>query len=175
MNDKRRLREMYAARREAAHCAERDGAIARAVLERYCAAERFFVYISVRSEVETDRLIAALLAAGKQVCVPRIEEGRMLAVPYAKLVRGAYGIPAPEGGEDMPCDVALTPLLAFDEEGYRLGYGGGFYDAYFARRPEALRVGLAYCAQRADRLPREAWDLPLHAVVTEKGIFRPDT
>ena len=99
----------------------------------------------------------------------------MLAVPYAKLVRGAFGIPAPEGGEDTPCDVALTPLLAFDDEGYRLGYGGGFYDAYFARRPETLRVGLAYCAQRADRLPHEEWDVPLHAVVTEEGIFRPGT
>lgn len=175
MNDKRRLRETYAARREAAHCISHDEAIARTVLERYRAAQRFFVYISVRSEVATDRLIAALLEAGKEVCVPRIEAGRMLAVPYAKLVRGAFGIPAPEGGEDMPCDVALTPLLAFDNEGYRLGYGGGFYDAYFARRPETMRVGLAYCAQRADRLPHEEWDVPLHAVVTEEGIFRPGT
>ena len=89
-------------------------------------------------------------------------------VPYAKLERGAFGIPAPRGGEDTVCDVALTPLLAADRTGVRLGYGGGYYDAYFAKRPQTLRVGLAYEAQLTQSLPREAWDLPLQAVVTER-------
>ena len=53
----------------------------------------------------------------------------------------------PPHGEDKPCEVALTPLLAYDERGHRLGYGGGYYDAYFAARPEILRVGLAYAGQ----------------------------
>ena len=62
------------------------------------------------------------------------------------------------------------PLLAVDKCGVRLGYGGGFYDAYFARNPKTLRVGLAYDVQRTQMLPREACDMPLEAVVTETGV-----
>ena len=115
MTDKRALRAHFLYLREKAKSAEKDEAITENLMRSpYFAAERFFVYCSVRSEVATDKLIAALLAAGKQVCVPRIEGGVMLAVPYAKLERGAFGIPAPRGGEDTVCDVALTPLLAAD-------------------------------------------------------------
>ena len=173
MNDKCLLRQRYSALRAAAKCAEYDETIAKLVLETYAEAESFFVYVAVRSEVATDRLISRLLAAGKQVCVPRLEEKNMLAVPYGTLYPGAYGIPAPVGGTDMACDVTLTPLLAFDRSGTRLGYGGGYYDAYFARRPQTKRVGLAYSAQLADMLPCEPWDIPLQSVVTEKGIFVP--
>ena len=170
MTDKRALRAHFLHLRERTKSAEKDEAITENLIRSpYFAAERFFVYCSVRSEVATDKLIAALLAAGKQVCVPRIEGGVMLAVPYAKLERGAFGIPAPRGGEDTVCDVALTPLLAADRTGVRLGYGGGYYDAYFAKRPQTLRVGLAYEAQLTQSLPHEAWDMPLQAVVTEKG------
>ena len=176
MTDKRTLRAQFMRLREENASAEKDAAILQNVLgSAYFAAESFFVYCSVRSEVSTDKLISSLLQAGKRVCVPRIEKKVMLSVPYAPLEAGAFGIPAPHGGEDTFCEVAFVPLLAVDKCGVRLGYGGGFYDAYFARRPETLRVGLAYCAQRADRLPHEEWDVPLHAVVTEEGIFRPGT
>lgn len=59
-----------------------------------------------------------------------------------------------------------------DGEGYRLGYGGGYYDRYFALHPDVLRVGLAYAGQAVEGLPREKTDMPLHAVVTEKGVTR---
>ena len=97
----------------------------------------------------------------------------MRSVPYAEpLEAGAYGILQPEGGEETTCRVALTPLLAVDGEGYRLGYGGGYYDRYFSLHPDVLRVGLAYAGQAVERLPREKTDMPLHAVVTEKGVTR---
>ncbi len=156
--------------RAAVKSPERDEALLQSVLvSRFMRAESFFVYCSMKSEAATDKLIAALLAAGKRVCVPRLQGGVMLAVPYGELEEGAFGIPAPRGGEDTPCDVVFAPLLAFDGRGTRLGYGGGYYDAYFASRPAAVRVGLAYAAQRADRLPREPHDVLLHAVVTEEG------
>ena len=137
MQDKDALRRYFSALRSgfaenAPHEALKDAFLS----SPYFAAESFFVYISVRSEAATDRLIAALLAAGKRVCVPRIEGSRMLSVPFAPLEKGAFGIPAPRGGEDAACDVCVTPLLAVDERGVRLGYGGGYYDAYFARRPQ---------------------------------------
>lgn len=173
MCDKRTLRARFAQLRAAAKSAEKDAAITENLLRSsYFGAQSFFVYCSVGSEAATDRLIAALLAAGRTVCVPRIENGVMLAVPYAPLEAGAYGIPAPRGGEDTFCEVTLAPLLAFDERGVRLGMGGGFYDAYFARRPQTARVGLAYAAQAARSLPREPWDRLLHAVITEEGAAR---
>ena len=96
----------------------------------------------------------------------------MLAVPYAPLEEGAFGIPAPRGGGDTFCEVALAPLLSFDMTGMRLGRGGGYYDAWFARRPQTVRVGYCFEAQRTRLLPEEAWDKPLHAVVTEAGVHR---
>lgn len=171
MTDKRTLRTQFARLREENASAEKDAAILQNVLgSPYFAAESFFVYCSVRSEVSTDKLILSLLQAGKRVCVPRIENKVMLSVPYAPLEAGAFGIPAPHGGEDTFCEVAFVPLLAVDKCGVRLGYGGGFYDAYFARNPKTLRVGLAYDVQRTQTLPREAWDIPLEAVITETGV-----
>ena len=71
-------------------------------------------------------------------------------------------------------DIVLLPLLAFDDRGNRLGMGGGYYDRLFASRlhrktKQPLRVGLAFDCQQAERLPMQAWDVPLHAVVTESG------
>ena len=152
---------------------EKDKLIEENVLSAFGEEESFFVYLSFGSEFSTKGLIRALLARGKRVCVPRIEGGVMRSVPYAEpLEAGAYGILQPKGGEETACRVALTPLLAVDGEGYRLGYGGGYYDRYFSLHPEVLRVGLAYAGQAVERLPREKTDMPLHAVVTEKGVMR---
>ena len=118
-------------------------------------------------------MIRDLLSAGKRVCLPRLEGGEMLSAPYSKeRVKNSYGIEEPLSSGDEPCEVVFAPLLAADGDGYRLGYGGGYYDRYFARRPSALRVGLCYEAQIARSLPREAGDMPLHAVITEAGIRR---
>ena len=127
----------------------------------------------IGSEVGTEALIRALLARGKTVCVPRLKGGEMRSVPYRKpLERGKYGILQPREGEEITCAVALTPLLAWDREGFRLGYGGGYYDRYFAAHPGVLRVGLAYAGQAVRELPRERTDIPLHAAVTEEGVTR---
>ena len=95
----------------------------------------------------------------------------MRCVPLTdKLKAGKFGIPEPEEGEERTCEVALCPLLAFDEGGYRLGYGGGYYDRYFALHPEVLRVGLAYAGQAVAALPHGEYDVRLDAVITEEGV-----
>ncbi len=171
MCDKRELRRRFSALRAAARSPEADRLILKNLMHSpFWEADSFFVYHAVGTEAGTAEIIAALRAAGKAVRLPRICGGVMLAVPYGKLETGAYGIPAPAEGEDAPCEVALAPLLAADGEGYRLGYGGGYYDAYFAAHPDVVRVGLCYEAQRTDRLPHEAHDVPLQAVVTERGV-----
>ncbi len=173
MTDKTTLRAQMKALRVGLCSPERDAAIAGYVLSAFGEEQSFFVYLSFGSEVGTEALIRALLARGKTVCVPRIAGGEMRSVPYREpLERGKYGILQPREGEEKTCAVALTPLLAWDREGFRLGYGGGYYDRYFAAHPRVLRVGLAYAGQAVPRLPREETDVPLHAVVTEEGVTR---
>jgi len=130
----------------------------------------FFVYNSVRSEVSTQKIIRCLQEAGKRVLVPRVEGNRMSAVKNGGATELRFGILQPASGEDELSEVALTPLLAFDGEGYRLGYGGGYYDRYFEEHPKILRVGLAYAGQATKELPHEKHDLPLDAVITETGV-----
>ena len=68
-------------------------------------------------------------------------------------------------------DAVLLPLVAFDARGHRLGMGGGYYDASLAARPRALRIGLAHAVQFCPALPARDWDVPLDAVLTERGGF----
>ena len=68
----------------------------------------------------------------------------------------------------MP-DLILTPLLAFDDQGGRLGQGGGYYDRTFVAQPDTIRIGFAYAGQRVERLALEPHDIRLHGVLTESG------
>ena len=150
---------------------EKDGAIARNFLSAF-AAESFFVYLSFRTEADTSEIVRALCAQGKKVCAPRLVGREMIAAPYTEaLVFNGYGIREPATGGDEPCEIVVAPLLAADREGYRLGYGGGYYDRYFSAHPNALRVGLCYEGQLTARLPRGRFDLPLHKIVTERGVY----
>jgi len=97
--------------------------------------------------------------------------------PGDDLVEEPFGTraPAPAATRHDP-DVLLVPLLAFDRSGYRLGYGGGFYD----RTLEALRaiksisaVGVAYAAQEVQAVPRGERDQPVDLIVTEREVIRP--
>lgn len=91
--------------------------------------------------------------------------------------RNRYGIAEPEPTapqlDPSALDLALVPLVAFDANGQRLGMGGGYYDRYLPRlRPQTLIVGVAYqCQYAAAPLPHAAWDVRLHAVVTETGVL----
>ncbi|MBO5046570.1 MAG: 5-formyltetrahydrofolate cyclo-ligase [Clostridia bacterium] len=134
---------------------------------------RFFVYASFGTEAGTEGVISALFQADKQVYLPRIEGENMLSARYKegeRLTRNRYGIDEAQG-EAGECEIALVPLLAYDEKGNRLGYGGGYYDRYFLKNPSVLRVGYAYYGQKAEQIPTEAHDVLLDAVLTEKGIF----
>lgn len=172
MRQKSALRVKYQKIRQELCSAEKDAEIARRFLSSpYAAYESFFVYLSFGAEVDTSGLIKALKRAGKTVCAPRITgKGEMISLPLGEnLTKNKFGISEPQAGEEITCVVAVTPLLASDRQGYRLGYGGGYYDRYFALHPEILRVGLMYAGQAADSFPHEETDLPLDAVVTEEG------
>ena len=87
---------------------------------------------------------------------------------------GANAALAAENGRMPPApDLIIVPGLAFDRRGTRLGMGGGYYDRLLAlpRYKNSLRLGLAYSFQLVDSLPREDWDVPVHAVCTEQGML----
>jgi len=137
-------------------------------------------YMPIRTEIDP-RPVMADWAAEAPVCVPVIA-GRDAPLdfrqwtPAAAMVEGPFGARVPEAGDWLTPEVLIVPLLAFSGRGYRLGYGGGFYDRTLARlraRGPVFAVGFAFAAQRDDALPLEATDQPLDAVVTEAGTLVP--
>lgn len=96
--------------------------------------------------------------------------------PAVDLVQGAFKVltPPPEAPEVEP-NILLVPLLAFDPDGYRLGYGGGFYDRTLAKlkaKAHTIAVGVAYAVQEVPMVPRGPFDHPLDFIVTERAVFR---
>lgn len=119
-----------------------------------------------------------------QVGFPRVEEGESLAVyqvvdPDTELEPGYREIPEPDPDQTQPLepkqlDVVLVPGLMFDPDGYRVGYGGGFYDRFLDRLPDdTTTVGVGYGFQIRDRVPRMDHDEPVDVVVTPERVLRP--
>jgi len=169
------------AARKPAHGAGLDGA-ACGHLSAYIAGQVAISVISgympIRTEISPLPVMRALVAGGKRICVPVIvRAGRALVFhewhPDSVMVEGPYGALVPANGQVLEPELLIAPLLAFDDHGYRLGYGGGFYDRTLeglrARR-KTLAVGFAYGAQHIAEVPIESTDQPLDAVVTEAGI-----
>jgi len=134
-------------------------------------------YLPIRSEIDPR---PAMAAHPGPVGVPVIEgPGRPLLfrrwTPLAVLVPGPFGALVPESGAPLVPRVLIVPLLAWDDAGYRLGYGGGFYDRTLAglrATGPVMAVGLAYAAQRVEAVPRDGFDQRLDALVTEDGVRR---
>lgn len=152
-----------------------DGAIADALLLAFACYDSFFVYYSFGSEADTRQIIARLLKEGKRVYLPRVEGGEMVTVPYKSgdtLIKNKFGIEEPCGqafGGDI--DVCITPLLAVNGRGYRLGYGGGYYDRFFAARPQIIKAGIGYALQICTENFEGENDVPLDIYVSERGII----
>lgn len=140
----------------------------------------FFPY---QSEIDTRPLLGKLAGDGWQTCLP-IVMGKGLPLqfrrwlPGAPTIAGVWNIPRPpEDAEEVDPDVLIIPLLSFDRRGYRLGYGGGFYD----RTLEKLRllktvtaIGVAYSAQEVNAVPHGDHDQPLDYIMTEREVIKCD-
>ncbi|MBL8398639.1 MAG: 5-formyltetrahydrofolate cyclo-ligase [Candidatus Accumulibacter sp.] len=94
--------------------------------------------------------------------------------PASLMTTDRYGIPTPVDGDFTTPAALLIPVNGFDAAGYRLGYGGGYFDRTLARlRPRPLAIGIGFELLRLSAFPHAAHDQPLDAVVTEAGVFRP--
>ena len=133
------------------------------------------VYQAIGSELDAAPLAQALIAQGWSLCLPVVIQRDAPMIfrrwsPGEPLELDLAGVPAPLPlAETVTPALILTPLLAFDAAGGRLGQGGGYYDRTFAALPDVLRIGLAYAGQQVEELALEPHDQPLHGVLTETG------
>ena len=152
-------------------------------LPAFCAARSVLLTSSFGSEVETGPLIAETLASGKTLLLPLVnKESRMLELyavtdPESQLARGTYGIaePRPERCRRAACaevEWVLVPGVVYADDGFRIGYGGGFYDRLLPLLPAAAqRVSAAFQLQRRAEVPHGVHDQKIETVVTESGVY----
>jgi 5-formyltetrahydrofolate cyclo-ligase len=192
MNDaKAELRRHSLARRDLISNSESHEAAAfvldraQTLIEQIVAREKFIspivsVYWPIRSELNTRLLIESLAKKGVKIALPVMHAVRQPLIfrafqPGDDLVKGPFGLSEPSA--DKPAlapDVVFAPLAAFDRSGFRLGYGGGIYDATLRElraKQRVVAVGLAYAMQEAASVPHEEHDEKLDYVVTENELI----
>lgn len=186
--DKAAIRQQYLIMRRATSSVVRrnaDDLIREAVeaLPEYEAADLVLSYVSFADEIDTHRIIEDALAAGKRVAVPKCLPGRKMEFfeigSLEELVPGTLGILEPVPDEERlvkpaMCkgSVCLVPGLVYDGEGYRIGYGAGYYDRFLAFYM-GEKLGLARSMQvSSNPLPRGAHDIHVDTLVTDMGCFR---
>lgn len=152
-------------------------------LKEYRHAETVMIFVSYKSEVDTHAVITESLRRGKRVLVPIVqpEDHTLLLGRISNmqdLVPGAYGILEPrEDRRDIyparTVDFVLVPGAVFDRRGYRIGYGGGYYDRLIPTfRRDAVLCGIGYECQLTESVPTEAHDQKLDLLITEKNVYR---
>lgn len=150
-------------------------------LEEYGKTDIILTYASYNGEADTYRLIRRALADGKRVGCPvsGVRDGEPLLDFYYilspdDLSEGYRGIPEPDvnkcmkvSKDDIAQALIIVPLVGYDDEGNRLGYGKGFYDRFLAGHEYMLSAGIAYSCQRCDKLPVDEYDVRPDIIITE--------
>ncbi len=135
-----------------------------------------------QAEINVLPLLARLVSEGWQTALPVVmAKGEPLTfrawAPGEPTGRGIWDIHVPlETAPELKPDVLLVPMLAFDRRGYRLGYGGGFYDRTLAelrKLKQVVAIGVAYAEQETDEVPVTSYDEPLDWILTERGVIEP--
>lgn len=138
------------------------------------------IFVSYKDEFSTREIIEAAWKQNRKVITPKVinlKERKMVFVPlcnWQELQEGFKGIPEPVSDEEVCINsdvLMLMPGLAFDRQGWRLGYGGGFYDTYLSSlssRP--LTLGLGYSSQIVSRVPHDNFDVPIDGICSDTGL-----
>ncbi len=142
--------------------------------------DKIFIYVSMKNEVGTAKIIESAIYNGKTVAVPiSLENRKMYFVPYEgieNMVKTKYGVLEPVSDinkEILPDEnsIMIVPGVAFDEEGHRMGYGGGYYDTYIEKYGIENTIAIAFDAQIQKTIPYEEHDKKMKYIITEKRII----
>lgn len=148
-------------------------------LPEWHAAKWVASFVPMRKEVDVSALRSAAYASGKRVALPRVdrESGNLVFAEVfvdTALIESAFGVEEPPASaavvDPHSLDLVVVPGLAFDERGYRIGYGKGYYDRFLPGL-SAFTVGVAYEFERLAELPNMDWDVPVRAVATDDGLY----
>ena len=174
--DKKELRARIRERKRAMTEAEIDGKSAILGLKLrasalYAQAETIYGYLPYNQEVRTVPMLQQALRDGKRVAVPKVFGSEMRFIYLEDLTaveKGYAGIPEPVADGPVAEDttaLVLMPGLAFDAQGHRIGYGGGFYDRFLEDEPNHPTLALCYDFQMLEHLETEAHDIPVDQVI----------
>ncbi len=137
--------------------------------EAYQKAKTIYGYLPYNQEVRTVPMLEQAIRDGKRVAVPKVYGEEMKFLYLDDLTQVGYaGIPEPIADEPVAEDetaLVLMPGLAFDPQGHRIGYGGGFYDKFLSREPNHPTVALCYEFQMLPQLETEEFDIPVDLVL----------
>jgi 5-formyltetrahydrofolate cyclo-ligase len=134
------------------------------------------LYAPINKELEMMFLTEMLSMRGISICLPRVirKNEAMIFNTWDMLTlhdKDVEGIPCAKGEEVQP-DIVILPVVAFNRQGYRLGYGSGYYDRTFSQSPKDIfKIGVGYAFQESDQFKGEKHDIPLDVMVTEKEIL----
>ena len=196
MLDKTSLRRVLRSRRSFLSSGEEGASRSLRAQERLLASgfwsdcQRVAAYVSAKGEPGTELILQEALRTGRELFLPRCriqgEEGWPGAMDFLfcsgldAFAPSGFGIPEPPLLPDsrlltaeelrLPCTLVIVPALAFDRKGFRIGYGGGYYDRML-ERASCPTVGLTFHDLLQEALPREAWDKAVHAVCTEETLL----
>lgn len=162
-----------------------DKKIAAALLnsDEYKSCNTILSYVSMGSEVDTYTVIVQALKDGKQVAVPRCDDnnGKMtfyVINSFEQLEKGSFSVmePIPDKCSvltDFDNSLCIVPGLAFDEYGFRLGYGKGYYDRFLSLHKEIFKIGIEYSCCIVSELVSDTYDIAADLIITEKYTITP--
>lgn len=136
----------------------------------------------IRNEYDARHLLRRLRERGATAALPVVVAPQAPLIfrewhPGVELALGKLDIPYPTTGAELVPDTVLLPMNGFDRQGYRLGYGGGFFDRTLQsldmRKPQV--IGVSYELAAIDTIHPQSWDIPMDYVVTERGVYRRDS
>lgn len=150
--------------------------------DSYKEAKNIMSFISFSDEIHTHEIIKGSIKLGKSIVVPvTIPKTREMKVSqvldFSELEIGYYNILTPKKEfirfvDPNTIDLILVPGVVFARNGYRVGYGGGYYDRFFSKlNKEVKKIGLAFDLQIVDKVPTDSFDIPIDLIITEKEII----
>lgn len=148
-------------------------------LSSYRFADTVLLYSPLKHEIDTSAIALDALAKGKKVAYPRCMDGNRMVYHYVttldELTEGMYGIKEPDTSlplytpDSKMHTVCVLPAIVYDKDGYRLGYGKGYYDRFLSGF-RGTKAGLIYSGFIIDSVPRGRFDMPSDIIITEKGV-----